>query len=178
MTRDRGQTTQDYILGVSIMLATVLFVFGFLPGVFESYESSVDGIDQEQAERASEYIVAEYSVPGKQNILRNETGGSSDDLYSNLSTDFERFRQRAGLNTQTERQAKPNVNVAVVNASEFTLEGDSDIREPVYFEGRGFYEFGDDYDNQSAATRTRVVTFSEDPSSECSPACYLVVRVW
>lgn len=173
MTHDRGQTTQDYILGVSIMLATVLFVFAFVPGVFDSYESSVDGIDRAQAERAAEHLVAEYGVSGQPNVVENGTG---DDLYTNLNGDFTQFRRRAGLNTQTQRQAKPNINIVVVNASEFN--GNSNYREPVYFEGRGYYEFGDDYDNQSAATRTRVISFSDDPGGECSPTCYMIVRVW
>jgi hypothetical protein len=173
MRESRGQTTQDYILGVSIMLAAVLFVFGFVPGVFDSYESSVDGIDRAQAERAAEHLVSEYGVSGQPNVIENGTGS---DLYTNLDGDFTQFRRRAGLNTQTETQAKPNVNVVVVNASEFNEE--ANFREPVHFEGRGSYEFGDDYDNQSAATRTRVVSFSNDPGGECSPACYLIVRVW
>jgi len=169
MTRDRGQTTQDYLLGVSIMLATVLFVFGFLPGVFASYESSVDGIDRAQAERAAEHLVDNYTVSEGRVVLDNSS------FYTKLDGNFSGFRTEAGLNTQTDRQAKPNVNVKLVNASEFTANG---TRDPVTFPGRSAYDFGDDYDNQSAAVRTRVVGLEDDPTNECTPACYLIVRVW
>jgi hypothetical protein len=169
MTRDRGQTTQDYILGVSIMLATVLFVFGFLPGVFDSYESSVDGIDRAQTERAAEHLIENYTVDGKRTVLDN---GS---FYAKLDGNFSGFRAEAGLDTETDRQAKPNINVKLVNATEFTGNG---TRDPVAFPGRSAYEFGDDYDNQSSATRVRVVGLEDDPTDECTPACYLIVRVW
>ena len=67
------------------------------------------------------------------------------------------------------------VDVVVVNATEYN--GDDSLT-PIEFPGRSAYEFGDDYGDQPAATKTRVVKLDNDPGGECTPACWLVVRVW
>jgi hypothetical protein len=36
----RGQTTLDFVIGVSIFLAVVLFTFGFVPGILDPFEVS------------------------------------------------------------------------------------------------------------------------------------------
>jgi hypothetical protein len=35
----RGQTTLDFVIGVSIFLAAVLFTFGFIPGLLEPFDT-------------------------------------------------------------------------------------------------------------------------------------------
>lgn len=324
MISERGQTTQDYLIGVSIFLVTVTFVFGYLPTVFDSYNAPVDGIDHAQADRAAEFLVSNYTVEGRTNVLRHqhfnlssgvryevydgidrlpgsygapdETGtvdkfdlidpGANDyvlrfrgyievpadgsyefetesDDGSRLSIDgdvvvsnlhvspsspgsqteggtvqlsegnhsitveyyddedpsgstalevrwsgpsfgmteiqpeelhqpgrgihemlrnvsyrhgFLAFRQDTGLNTLTDRQAKPNVNVIIANSSEIRSRGDTD---PIIAPSGVAYEYGDDPDADVAtASETRVIQLENDTYNYCDPTCWLVVRVW
>jgi len=39
MTSRRAQTTIDFLMGISVFLLTVAFVFGFLPGVFKPFST-------------------------------------------------------------------------------------------------------------------------------------------
>jgi hypothetical protein len=38
----RGQTTLDFVIGVSIFLAAVLFTFGFIPGLLEPFDAAAE----------------------------------------------------------------------------------------------------------------------------------------
>jgi hypothetical protein len=38
----RGQTTLDFVIGVSIFLAAVLFTFGFVPGILEPFDAAAE----------------------------------------------------------------------------------------------------------------------------------------
>lgn len=173
---NRGQTLQDFALGVSLFLVTVTFVFGYVPTVFAQYDAPTDSVDQQQANRVAEYIVENYSVAGQANVLRNGTGAVTG-VHATLSTDagFERLREVTGLNTTTDERARPNLNVRLVNTTEVTGE---DEKEPIRVGGRGPYEFGESWrPDTPAATETRVVRLGND-TGQCEPTCWLVVRVW
>lgn len=169
---DRGQTLQDYLLGVSILLVAVIFTVGYLPSVFDSYDSPTDGVIAEQADRAAVYLVDNYSVEGKANVLKHDQPGG---IHRTLSTaaGIAALRDNASLNTATDRRRPPNVNIELVNTS--TLEGPGELTAAV--ESGRTYSYGQTYRNQSAARAIRVVRLANDPGI-CTPTCWLVVRAW
>ncbi|SDE70473.1 DUF7287 family protein [Halorientalis regularis] len=174
MLDERGQTTQDYLVGVSLMLLTVLFVFGYVPSVFGSTGADLGGVERSQADRAATYLVETYSVEGREQTLRY---GEPDGIHNELSTEegFERFRNRSGLNTRTNTLAPPNVNVMLVNSSELNATSPTPI-----VDGGERYSYPDGGApnlGQAVVTETRVVRLAGD-TEHCTPTCWLIVRIW
>ena len=178
MLDERGQTTQDYLVGVSLLLLTVLFVFGYVPNVFGSTGADLGGVERSQADRAATYLVETYSVDGKEQTLRyDEPDGTG--IHEELSSEkgFERFLNRSGLNTQTNAVAPPNVNVVLLNSSELNTTG---TPTPIVDGGeRHSYPSGGEPNlGQPVVTETRVVRLAGSGSKHCNPTCWLLVRIW
>jgi hypothetical protein len=186
----RGQTNQDYIIGITFLLVSVLFVFGYVPGLYASYADPVDGTEFTQADRAAEWLVENYSVDGKENVLEYDATDPSVgimELKDPPGSEFETFRNESSINTTTNRRARPNVNVVIVNSSQLNAQ---QLSEPILNANGDPLEFGDDYANQSAATSRRVVDLNRtDKAAEargeingtdkyCTPSCWLIVRIW
>lgn len=152
---DRGQTTQDFAVGIGVFLLAIAFVFSFVPSLVTPFSSSVDSGDTAQADRIAAAIVENASDdPDRPNHLNmtkfNETAALSDeDLADSLGL-------RIVDGTLVDR-----VNVTIENVSE---------NEETVLAG------GTNYDNQSAASAARIVTLQD--TDDCTPACRLVVRVW
>jgi hypothetical protein len=183
----RGQTNQDYIIGITFLLVSVLFVFGYVPGLYSSYADPVDGTQFTQTDRAAEWLVDNYSVKGAENVLEYDATDPSAGIMSlSDETEFEAFRRNASINTTTDRRARPNVNIMIVNSSRLNAQ---QLSEPIVADGNRL-EFGDDYENQSAATSRRVVDLNmtdkpaedrgvvADADDYCTPSCWLIVRIW
>ncbi|AQL41621.1 hypothetical protein BV210_02330 [Halorientalis sp. IM1011] len=174
MGNKRGQTTQDYLVGVSLLLLTVLFVFGYVPSVFGSTGADLGGVERSQADRAATYLVETYSVDGREQTLRYD---EPDGIHEKLSTEngFERFRNRSGLNTQTKTLAPPNVNVMLINSSELNATG---TPTPIV-DGGERHSYGSEPNlGQAVVQETRVVRLSGSGSNHCNPTCWLLVRIW
>jgi hypothetical protein len=160
-------------VGVSLLLLTVLFVFGYVPSVFGSTGADLGGVERSQAERAATYLVETYSVEGKEQTLRYD---EPDGIHQELSDDtkFEQFRNRSGLNTQTDHTAPPNVNVMLVNSSELNTTG-----TPTPIQDGDEHSYGSEPKlGQAVVTETRVVGLSSSGSKHCNPTCWLIVRIW
>src|SRR6056297_2954004 len=86
MRGNRGQTTQDFAIGVSVLLLTVIGAFVFTQGgALSVYEGTSPGVAQPQADRIATYIVEDYSVEDEPNVLRY--GSNSTDLNVSLAQD-------------------------------------------------------------------------------------------
>lgn len=151
---DRGQTTQDFAVGIGIFLLAIAAVFSTVPTLLTQDTSGIDGGDVTQADRVAATIVANLSEdPDRPNHLNatafNETYNTSDpaDLADELGL-------RATSNGLVDRL---NVTIEELN-------------------GTAVYGAGRDYGNQTAASSGRIVTV--DDESVCDPACRLVVRIW
>lgn len=73
---DRGQTLNDYVLGISVFLLTVAFVVAFLPSIFTPFNAPIDDSTTARASRGATFIVTDLSVDGQPNVLDwNRTGG-------------------------------------------------------------------------------------------------------
>lgn len=157
--RPRGQTTQDFAIGISLFLLTAIFVFVFLPTIFTPFDSGAAAGTQQQADRIAATIVDEYSMENRQNWLNASFSG---DVVGSPGASVDDLRQRYG----TEDFRFINVTLQRIDGS--TIPG-------VQGGGTG-------YDGQQAGTVTRVVVVPD--VEECSPGgadgrvCRLVVRVW
>ncbi|WP_254523233.1 DUF7287 family protein [Natrinema caseinilyticum] len=154
---DRGQTTQDFAIGIGIFLLAIAFVFSFLPSVITPFDSGVDGAETAQADRIADLVVHNLSTStGTANQI-NETDFTARYSNPNLSAEL-------GLRaSDSDDVVYDRVNVTVE-----TFQGAA--VDTTTLSG------GDAYENESAASAARIVTLEN--SSKCDPACRLVVRVW
>ncbi|QLG50538.1 DUF7287 family protein [Natrinema halophilum] len=154
----RGQTTQDFAIGIGIFLLAIAFVFSFLPSVITPFDSSVGGAETAQADRIADLLVHNLSTPNESANRINES-------------DFDARYSNADLSTELGLRASDSGDAVYdhVNVTVETFQGE-DVNTSTL-------SGGDVYDNQSAASAARIVTIEGDPA-ECDPACRLVVRVW
>ncbi|MFP9059391.1 hypothetical protein ACLI4R_02535 [Natrialbaceae archaeon A-chndr2] len=147
----RGQTTQDFAVGIGIFLLAVAFVFSYVPTLITPFSAST-APDSAQADRIATDIVANYSTD-----TANELNATMLDERDDSSID------EFGIRQSLDGTPIDRVNV--------TIES---------FDGDHSYAFGSEYSGQPSGTATRVITL-DDPSElglECDPACRLTVRVW
>ena len=158
---ERGQTTQDFAVGIGIFLLTIAFVFSYVPTLATPYESTVGGAETAQADRIADRIVENTS----DSTTPNELDGS---LYQGNFTD-DNLTAAVGL------RASDDVIFDRVNVGIKPLGEDEPTAD---------WSGGHTYDNQTAASSARIVTVddSDVESSiddiDCDPACRLIVRVW
>ncbi|SDJ93840.1 hypothetical protein SAMN04515672_1895 [Natronorubrum texcoconense] len=150
--RDRGQTTQDFIVGIGVFILAVAFVFSFLPTMLTPFDSSTSGGQTAQADRVADRLVHNLSDGTANEIDGNQLENYDDD--HNVS-------KALGLRTNQDGDPIQRVNVSLQPLNESTtVKG-----------------FGPEYDDQSAASSARIVTVEDGPD-DCDPACRLVVRIW
>ncbi|MFD1564744.1 hypothetical protein ACFR99_14475 [Haloarchaeobius amylolyticus] len=152
---DRGQTTQDFAVGIGIFLLAIAFVFSFLPTIMMPFDSSVSGAETAQADRIADRIVNDTSTG-----TSNELDEDGLDPYNGTTLTSE-----LGLRSSGDTPID-NVNVTVMNISNESTVGSTDN-----------WTGGETYADQSAASSARIVTI-DDREERCDPACRLIVRVW
>lgn len=152
----RGQTTQDFAIGIGVFLLAIAFVFSFLPSVVTPFDSSVGGAETAQADRIADRIVHNVSTGSGNEIDSTafNTTYANGELTKNLSL-------RSSNGHQIDR-----VNISIETLNDGNTIDAQDNRTA-----------GDVYDEQAAASSARVVTI-KDGSGNCDPACRIVVRVW
>ncbi|WP_435345688.1 DUF7287 family protein [Haloarchaeobius sp. HRN-SO-5] len=157
----RGQTTQDFAVGISIFLLTVGFTFGFLPSLLSPFGSPLGDDITAKSDRVAETIIDDHLVEGE---LRTLDDTELDNFLTNNPTDAD-LRAYFGL------RASADVNVTVMNVH------DDGTRTVLVGPASGDeMSAGDEYGSQtSAASTTRVVVVE---SGQCDVECLLVVRVW
>ncbi|WP_049970453.1 DUF7287 family protein [Haladaptatus cibarius] len=150
---DRGQTLNDYVVGISIFLLTVTFVVAFLPTVFAPFTAPIDDATTARADRGAGHLVETLSSPETPNVLNEsrtaaffQNNPESDDLRVNLG-----FPATARANVSI---VDPDTNrvVAVGSPAVVTTAGDP-------------------LDGQPTAASSRTVVIGDD-------AYRLTVRVW
>lgn len=154
---DRGQTLQDYVLGVSVFLLIVIgLLTAILPTVLAPFEDTPGGDKTAQADRIAEQLVRNTSVASDTNRL------NASALEQVVSADQSTIRDRFSLPRGS------NVNITVLK-----MDGSSRIVGPA----GGPLSSPRSPGESPAATSARIVTLNHD-SSDCQPGCRLVVRVW
>lgn len=159
----RGQTTQDFAIGISIFLLTVAFVFAFVPSIFAPFDSEVSDDLSAQSDRGATAVLTNTTVEGK-SVEINDTKAR---LFFDDSSDLQ---ERLRLPPQAD------INITMYDLGE---ERVVNTTGPVGAGGSPAtveYTVGDRFRGQAAASTIRIVT-TTDPST-CNPGCRLVVRVW
>jgi hypothetical protein len=171
----RGQTPQDFAVGVSVLLVTVIGVLAFVQGsAVGVYESPDVQRNQPIADRAGTYLVENHSVKGTRNHVRYNTSGGINASLNADTDDLRDLKNNSGLIVATERRVNPRVNVTVVNAS--TLEAGA--RDPAVDDHDKTLAWGPSAEGRTnVATTSRVVKLT-NATGQCDPVCWLVVRVW
>ncbi|MFB6073526.1 MAG: hypothetical protein ABEJ89_00780 [Haloarculaceae archaeon] len=172
---DRGQTQQDFALGVSVLLLTIIGAFLFVQtGVFQTFDTSPGGATRAQADRVAASLVDHYATEHNQTVLRfNESGGINRSLDADpgLST----LAERAGLDVATTRRGNPNLNVTIINGSSLARGRDVPLERTNGFR----MAWGPDpTGNENVVRSVRVIRLANDDNGQCDPVCWLLVRVW
>lgn len=150
---DRGQTVQDFAIGMSIFLLVVAFVFAFVPTILAPHDAGVGGSEAAQADRVATAIGGTLSEEGTPNTV---DGGDLDDYFDDLDAlDDDELREEFGLPLT----ARTNVTVANVSDGEVRHEAGQTHRA-----------------DRATTTATRIVRTTDDEG--CDPACRITVRVW
>lgn len=134
---DRGQTTQDYAVGIGLFLLAVVFVIAFIPSVLVGFDA-VEATDRSaQAERIAATLVDSALVDGERVTLDGER----------LDVDL------AALADPTNAGLSPyrSVNVTVV-----TIDGEETVTSG-----------GTEYAGQSAGVWTRIVRIDDGCADGC-----------
>ncbi|MHC3437529.1 DUF7287 family protein [Natrialbaceae archaeon A-gly3] len=150
---DRGQTTQDFAVGIGLFLLAMAFVFSYVPTLLTPFSAGGGTGDTAQADRIAATILEDYSTDEA-----NQLNGSE---FSDLESEDD-LVEEFGLRSNDAGDRIDRVNV--------TLES---------LDGEETYEptIGDNHeDADSTASAGRIVTAPDE--AECDPACRLVVRVW
>jgi len=144
----RGQTLQDFALGIGIFIVAFIFVLLLFPDLLTPFQSDASGSERAQAKQVSSELLSNYTTGGGQNLSVRAISPIFGPGVNDAS-----LRDRFGLDVTA------NVNITIR-----TLDGEQTVfateNKPI---------------NREFATSTRLVTL---PDSRCDPACRLVVRVW
>ena len=150
----RGQTTQDFAVGIGVFLLALGFTVTFVPSLLAPYDTVGSG-DAAQADRVAATIL--------ENVSTGETSNEINATAFNESYEKESENLADDLGLRSADVAIDRINVTVTSLNE--SESDFD----------GLYG-GDDYDDQDGTvTASRIVTVEGE---DCSPACRLTVKLW
>jgi hypothetical protein len=159
---ERGQTSQDYALGISFFLLTLTFVIGYFPSLLAPYDAGAGAAESATGNRVSEAVISEL-----------ESGRAPNDLNATKAAEyFERNLSRSHFreNLSVRTDAFVNISVRTLDRSA-VVEVFNASGTPTKLLG------GSPYNNQSAVTVSRIVTMRNAPAT-CRPACRIIVRVW
>ncbi|QSG06539.1 DUF7287 family protein [Halapricum desulfuricans] len=130
LTDERGQTLQDFAVGIGVFLVVFIFVLSLFPGLLSPFQSATGGSERAQAEQVTTQMVENLSEGSDLHHL-NETR-----LWRVLDQSESDLRDRYGLPRTT------NINITVE-----TLSGEKTINGT----DNSFYD-------REVATSARIVT--------------------
>lgn len=154
-TRGRGQTLQDFTVGIVLFILTVSAVITSFTGFISPIWTGVGSQEVSTSQRVSETIVRTYATGEQPNQL------VANDLWTEVfSKSVSQLRTQWGLGDAT------FFRVAIEE-----LDGSAVI---VY--NSNSLVAGTGEPDGAAATTERLVTLAD--SGQCEPGCRLVVQVW
>jgi hypothetical protein len=150
MRDDRGQTAQDFAVGISVFVLTTAFALAYVPTAVFPFDQAPDGETATQADRLADSLVADFAVDGSRTTL-NESATRTFLRHNNSS---------AAIRANYSLPATASVNVTLehpngtaVNATAWDAAA------------------GTRYADQEAGVASRLVTVG-------GSRYRLVVRVW
>lgn len=149
----RGQTTNDYLIGIVLLLLTITVVFGFFPSMFAPFEEPVGSDEETMAANLGTELVSNTTQPGTEQTV-NLTR-----VHEIIDSEPEALGNRSGV------PGWKRWNVTVVDSNgQVVSDGTNDVVG------------GDDWNGSPAATTVRFVVAGD--ATDCEDGCRLVVRVW
>ncbi|SFM67372.1 DUF7287 family protein [Methanolobus profundi] len=153
---DQGQMNIDYIIGISIFLMGIIFVFSYTSGMFVPFQSNSDEItliaDRISTNMVEQTLSAEET--GTTNLL---DGVKVSDFFAQFTLNYEDTIDHFGLNGTYLRY---DLNM--------TIENETDT---MYAAGRTLPQ------NMNIGQTKRIVLIRDDSTGNVSTAT-LSVRVW
>lgn len=158
---ERGQTTQDFAVGIGLFLLAMAFVFSYVPTLVTPFSTPVGGAETAQADRIAATIVDTYSESDRSNhLIVDDLNDLERDSSEDLIAEF-------GLRSTQVEATGDSVAIDRINVTMY----------PVNDSETYVWTAGDPYDDtQATSSASRIVTV--DAEDECKPACRLTVRVW
>jgi len=153
---NRGQMQIDYIIGISIFLTTIIFVFSYTSGLFLPFESNSDEITL-IADRISTNIVEQElsaQKPGNINLL---DGTKVATFFTEINGNYDGILNFYGLNSTYLRY---DMNVTIENEN-----------STIYAGGKQLPEY-------SNIAQTKRVIMLRNETTGNSSISVLSVRVW
>jgi len=139
---ERGQTTIDFALGVSVFLLSVAFAFALLPSVFVPFDAPIDDDLTTRADRVAATLLADLSTGG--NALDPDR---TEDRFGAANRTQSALRSSLGLPSTT------RINVTVRDTETGGVASVGGVRL------RG----GPDVGDHPTAAASRLVTIADDP---------------
>jgi len=153
---DRGQTLQDYLLGIVLVLLTIIGVFTFFPDVFVPFDEPVESEDREMAtELADELVEANRTQRGTQTVNVTALEQSIQDPILGRLVTQSGIPDWKQLNV-TIKESDQVIEVGAANGTGSVFRQDS---------------------SDPPATVIRTVQ-AQNRTHACAQSCQLVVRVW
>ncbi|ADD06691.1 uncharacterized protein Nmag_3139 [Natrialba magadii ATCC 43099] len=166
---ERGQTTQDFVVGIGIFILAIAFVFSFLPSLITPFDSPAGGAETAQADRIADQVVANLSDGVQANEIIDD---EFEERY--VEANETELSKQIGLRANEDEEiVYDNVNISIERLNPQGEDG--------RYVNTDELAAGDTYDNQSAASAARIVTVVDEdgtPPEGCESACRLVVRTW
>jgi hypothetical protein len=157
--RSRGQTQQDFAVGVSVFLLAVFFVFSFVPTTVAPTDANTES-ESYVADRVADSVLADLTVPTEANVLDPDRAADFFAAHGTSGT------IQANYSVADTRQ----VNVTLDDLDGVTVAvNDTAVADSVA--GGTVATAGDDYPGGAGVAATRVVRVG-------SARYRLAVRVW
>lgn len=148
---ERGQTFQDYTLGVSLFVVSVAIILAFIPSILAPFNAPIDDGVSTRADRSAERLTYSLSADGQPNVLNPV---ETKEFFRDRS-DERSVRAYLGLDETS------NVNVTIHDPATDAVESIDAVRLAA----------GEPYPDRPMAASSRVVTIEDEPYR-------LTVRIW
>ncbi|WIV67778.1 DUF7287 family protein [Natrialbaceae archaeon AArc-T1-2] len=166
---DRGQTTQDFAVGIGIFLLALAFAFSFIPTFMTPFETPVGGGETEQADRIAATIVDDLSVADSERP--NHVAGDDLEEYEDKNSSELADDTVLGSELRTTEDNGDTVAIDRVNVTLTSLDGEEVVNST-----------DDNYhEDLPSSSASRIVTVEDEDGDivdGCEPACRLTVRIW
>jgi len=94
---ESGQITLDYLVGITIFLLALVFVFQYTTGLFTPFESSSDEVTM-IADRVAANVVEDMISAGDSQTSNMVNSNLVDDFFTQLNTSYSSIQDSLGLN--------------------------------------------------------------------------------
>lgn len=151
---DRGQTINDYLLGMILLLLSIALVFGYFPGIFQPFETEVSNEEEAMATNLAAELVDNSTVGESQQTV-NLT------VLDQTMADFDEDSEPAGIPEWLQWNAT-------------VLDSEGEVIEHEHNNEK--IQNGSVWRDDLAGSTVRFVSAVDN--DDCGEGCRILVRVW